>query len=238
MRSKRWLVAAATAAVVAGVAFGTPVAAQAGRLITGNDIKDGSVTSADIANKSLRKKDFAPGVLPTAGPAGADGVDGIDGVDGVDGADGLDGADGPQGPVGPPGPEGPTGVVSTVFRAGSVEAPKTTLAFLVPPATVGVDDGEIVLITSSAALGSNDGSLDLDLDICYRNGLADPVAIANAGVSDLTAASAQQHLFTLSAVAEDLSGTYAFGLCGRSTHAADWDVQGGGQTTVQVLKTD
>ncbi|HYV15340.1 MAG TPA: hypothetical protein VE972_04915 [Conexibacter sp.] len=32
--------------------------------VTGKSIKDGSITSADIANKSLRAEDFRPGVLP------------------------------------------------------------------------------------------------------------------------------------------------------------------------------
>ncbi len=42
MRSKTTVVAASTAAVVAGLALTSPVAAQAGRLITGADIRNGT----------------------------------------------------------------------------------------------------------------------------------------------------------------------------------------------------
>jgi hypothetical protein len=100
-----------------------------------------------------------------------------------------------------------------------------------------VHNGEDVLVTSSAALGSVDGARDLDLDVCYSSGVT-VVPIPNSGVDNLTAASGQQQLFTLSAVAEGLSGTYSVGLCAQSSDATSWNLQCGGQTTVQVLKAD
>ena len=59
-------------------------AAAASKLITGKQVKNGSLTSADVKDRSLLRRDFKPGQLP-AGPAG------------------------PQGPAGQPGPQGPPG---------------------------------------------------------------------------------------------------------------------------------
>jgi len=248
MRRKTSVVTATTAAVVVALAFGSPVAAQAGRLLTGHDIKDDSVTSADIADGTLRKKDFSAGALVEgpqgpAGPEGESGTPGTPGTPGGPGPKGDKGDPGPAGPqgetgrTGPEGQEGPSGVVSTTFRAGSVETPGPTIGFLIPAATLKVNQDEDVFVTSSVSMGSRDGAIDLDLDICYSNGEV-VSALPGAGANDLTAASAQQSLFSLSGLVENLSGTYSFGLCGKSGDGLNWNLQGGGQTTVQVLKTD
>ena len=244
MKKKTSLVAAATTVVVAGLAFSTPVAAQAGRLITGQDIKDGSITTADVANGSLKSKDFAPGALPSgpAGPPGAPGTPGTPGVDGQDGAVGDRGPAGPQGAQGLRGATGPSGVVATVFRAGAVDAPTDKLGFLAPSVTVKVDEGESVSVVSSATLGAGvttNGARGLELDVCYQE-LGGVLARFGASSTGLSAAASYSQLFTLAAVNDNLpSGTYEVGLCGGSaTDAADWSVAGGGQTTAQVLTTD
>src|SRR4051812_45213656 len=97
MQSRITIAATAVAGVLGGVTMGSPALAQAARLISGHDIKDGSITSVDVRNHSLKAKDFKPGILPHDGVPGADGVDGVDGVDGLDGLDGVDGADGVDG---------------------------------------------------------------------------------------------------------------------------------------------
>lgn len=53
---------------------GTAVAA---RLITGKDVKNGSLTGKDVKNKSLTPKDFRGSVQGPAGPAGAQGPAGL-----------------------------------------------------------------------------------------------------------------------------------------------------------------
>ena len=248
-RTSRAAAAVAVAAAATALTLTTPIAAQAGRLLTGQDIKDDSLTSADVANGSLKKKDFAAEAWPADGADGARGLPGVDGADGADGVDGVDGAQGlpgekgdvgPGGPAGPAGPEGkqgvqgPSGVVDAAFKAGSVDAPTTSLSFLVAPGLVTVREGETVSVVSSAGLGASVGAIDLDLDICVSNGGA-LTAVAGSGVNNLSAAAGQQHLFTLPALVEGLSGTFSVGLCGRSTDGSSWDLEGGGQTTVQVF---
>jgi hypothetical protein len=75
---------------------GTAVAAE---LITGKDVKNGSLTGKDVKNKSLRPKDFKGSVRGPAGAAGA------------------------QGPAGAAGATGPAGLVALQY----VEGPTVTL---------------------------------------------------------------------------------------------------------------
>jgi hypothetical protein len=83
VRLRQLLVLGICMTVVAVVCAGLP--ASAARLITGRDIKDGTVTSADVKNGSLLKADFKSGQLPA----------------------------GPRGPAGPQGPVGPAGDANT-----------------------------------------------------------------------------------------------------------------------------
>jgi len=66
-------------------------ATAAGVLITGKQVKDGSLTGLDVKDKSLRAKDFEGSVR---------------------------GGLRPQGPAGPPGPQGETGPQGTVGPGG------------------------------------------------------------------------------------------------------------------------
>lgn len=96
-------------------------------------LKNSSVTSSKVKDRSLRSTDFAPGQIP-AGPAGATGPQGIQGVPGSPGATGLSGAtgntgatgatgdpgsDGSTGATGPTGPTGSTGVSAFSILTGS-----------------------------------------------------------------------------------------------------------------------
>lgn len=74
-------------ALVTALLVGRPLAAEAARLLTGADIKDESLTTKDVRNKSLLAKDFAPGELPS-GPRGPEGVAGPTGPAGATGAPG------------------------------------------------------------------------------------------------------------------------------------------------------
>lgn len=125
------VIGANLALVLALVAF-TPTGAMAAKLLTGQDIKDGSLfsrdihngtlTGRDIENYSIGEKELAPGTV-TDGEDGATGPAGPPG----EGTQGPKGDTGAQGPAGPPGqgtqgPQGPQGnpgsPASDVFGEG------------------------------------------------------------------------------------------------------------------------
>jgi hypothetical protein len=72
--------------------------------ITGKNIRDNTVTSADIKNKSLQTVDFSPGTL-IAGPQGKQGLQG------------------PAGPAGPAGAQGPAGPAVRLVTADGAAVP-------------------------------------------------------------------------------------------------------------------
>lgn len=81
--------------------------ATASILITGKQIKDGTVTTADVKNRSLKARDFSAGAKSTLrGPAGSAG------------ARGATGATGPAGPAGPAGLSGFEVVRSSIPLTG------------------------------------------------------------------------------------------------------------------------
>lgn len=87
---------------LSGTAIGETAVSAATRLITGKQIKKGTLTSAHVRDRSLLARDFKRGQL-RAGPKGDRGASG---------APGAPGAPGPHGQPGPPGPPGPTHAVS------------------------------------------------------------------------------------------------------------------------------
>ena len=92
--------------------------------VRGRDVGNGSLTGADVADRSLSPADFSGSVQgPTGpqGPAGPSGPAGSKGDPGPKGDPGQPGREGPQGPQGPQGPTGPTGPagVSGLYYAGS-----------------------------------------------------------------------------------------------------------------------
>jgi hypothetical protein len=101
------LIAVAVVALVAALG-GTAVAAKliSGKdvrngSLTGVDLKNGSVTGADIKDKSLTAKDFKGSIQGAQGPAGPAGPAGVAGPAGPAGPQGETGAKGDTGPRGP-----------------------------------------------------------------------------------------------------------------------------------------
>ena len=89
-------------------------------LLTGRDIKDGSITSADIADGTLKLKDLSESArVALAGNAGSKGVQGEAGPIGPTGAPGSTGSAGAIGPQGASGPQGPTGPQGPAGATGS-----------------------------------------------------------------------------------------------------------------------
>jgi hypothetical protein len=117
----QWLGATLGALALFVALGGTSVAASAAKLITGKDIRNGSVTGADIKNRSItavdiKKGSITPDLLANTADsrsAGTAGATGATGPAGPAGPQGPRGERGPQGPQGPQGPRGETGTVDT-----------------------------------------------------------------------------------------------------------------------------
>lgn len=91
----------ATIGIVAAIAFaGSAGAATAAKLITGKDIKDGSITAKDLKNNTITNKKIKDGTI-----TGAKVKDGSLTPDDFSGS-----VQGPQGPQGAPGAPGAPGV--------------------------------------------------------------------------------------------------------------------------------
>lgn len=106
---------ASPAMVVAFIAIvlamtGSAFAARA--LITGADIKDGSISRADLSSRTVKS------LKGKRGPAGPAGRDGFAGPAGPQGSPGPEGPRGPVGPVGTAGPRGPTGDTGATGATG------------------------------------------------------------------------------------------------------------------------
>ncbi|MFC7358952.1 collagen-like triple helix repeat-containing protein [Nocardioides astragali] len=120
----------ALAVVIAALALiiSAGAGATASLMITGKQIKDGSVTTKDVKNRSLKAKDFSAkaksklrgpaGPAGPAGPRGATGATGPAGATGLQGLQGLPGLDGLPGVPGLPGLSGFEIVPATVSIAG------------------------------------------------------------------------------------------------------------------------
>jgi hypothetical protein len=115
---KKTIVACVAVALVVGT-----TSATAASLVTGKDIKNGTITSADLKRGSISSSRLAPGVrqqlngVGTQGAkVGAKGDKGDKGDVGGNGRDGV-GAQGPTGPQGPRGPQGPAGVLAPLSDA-------------------------------------------------------------------------------------------------------------------------
>lgn len=91
---------------------------MAQRLITGADIKDGTVTTADIRNGTIRVGDLSTSAVQTL--KGVRGPTGPSGPVGPRGAAGAEGAVGPRGPVGPVGAAGVSGYEVLQARSDAV----------------------------------------------------------------------------------------------------------------------
>jgi hypothetical protein len=125
------------------------------------------------------------------------------------------------------------------MRSGLGSAPTETTSFLAAPLSVTVTSAlQKVLVTSSKALGTNnfDGAMDLDVWICRQEGDG-AVLTVGGGIYDLRAAANTRQVVSLSAMLTGLApGTYAVGLCGRSSDASNWNSNEFSYTTALVTQ--
>lgn len=154
---------------------GSAFAAQA--LITGADIKDGSVTRADLSRRTIRS---LKGKRGKHGPAGRDGFVGPRGPQGSTGPQGERGPAGPVGPAGPKGnvgdtgPEGPEGDTGPIGPQGPQGNPGQSMAgqFVTGSSvaledTTGTDGIDATLDLSSTGPSSTTDSVDLTANSIY-----------------------------------------------------------------------
>jgi len=97
--------------------------ASAAVLITGKQVKDGSIAGRDVKNRSLGMNKLSTSAVSSlagqagpAGPQGPQGEKGDQGPVGPTGATGPKGETGPAGPQGPAGPAGPSGISGWEYR--------------------------------------------------------------------------------------------------------------------------
>lgn len=103
MKVKYWAAIAAVFAVAAGSAAAGPTVKK---LITGQDIKDGSIGLVDLSSSTKTNLKGQRGSVGSLGPAGAKGDTGPAGPAGPQGSKGDTGATGLTGPKGDTGPQG------------------------------------------------------------------------------------------------------------------------------------
>ena len=168
MNRSRNIIVLTVAALMLALSFGG--GAFAARLITGKQIKDGTITTKDVKNKTLKVKDFSsrtrtkltgpqgePGPTGPTGPAGSIGDIGPIGPTGPAGPIGLTGATGPVGPTGLPGADGLPGLPGPTGPTGPVGP--TGL-----PGADGVDGvSGYVLASDSQSVPALTGSLTYDV---------------------------------------------------------------------------
>ncbi len=119
LRGLREKASPAMIVAVAAFVFATTGSAFAARtLITGSDIKDGSITKADLAPSAQAAK-AQRGPRGPRGPRGFQGEQGPQGDQGLIGPQGERGATGAVGPTGPVGPVGSTGAKGDIGVTGA-----------------------------------------------------------------------------------------------------------------------
>jgi hypothetical protein len=117
VRTPHLIVAVLVVLLLAGTATATATA-----LITGKQVRNGSLTGRDVKDHSLTVRDIARG-LAAPGPRGAVGPQGQPGPQGAVGPQGTAGTPGPAGPRGVPGEPGPATGAAGGALTGSYRDP-------------------------------------------------------------------------------------------------------------------
>jgi hypothetical protein len=161
-----------TTLLLAGVASALVIAAggTAGvqALITGAQIKDGTIESRDIENGTIRRADLgaaaisslrgARGRIGPQGPRGAIGPPGSAGSQGPAGPQGAQGATGATGPTGATGAQGPVGAKGDPGSGVHVTGSVATAADLPADAS----EGDAYIVTATGHLHVWDGGAWID----------------------------------------------------------------------------
>jgi hypothetical protein len=152
------------ALVLLGLVLALGGTATAASLITGKDIRDGSVTGADLKDESLKSTNIddgainsdklSPGVWTKLQRAdqGATGDPGDTGPTGATGAPGASGATGPKGATGPAATNGEDGTDGATGDTGTTGAPgQALIANVITPPNPTYANKNLIVVPSVAA---------------------------------------------------------------------------------------
>jgi hypothetical protein len=185
MRRNRYANIVATFALVISVT-GTATAATV-TLVTGRDVKNGSLTGADVRDHSVRLRDLSAKTV--AALRGAKGDTGPAGPQGALGPAGPQGPAGAQGEVGPPGPAG-TGIKLAGYVSTSPQTvPGDNTFHAVFSMTFTAKANQLFIITGN--IGGYNAPCSVDQQVTV-DGVPDPSVFNGAGF--LTFAAGQHTL--------------------------------------------
>lgn len=146
-----------------------------------------SITTREVRDASLLKRDFMPGQLPQ-GPRGAVGKQGAPGATGLQGAQGAQGAKGDPGPQGPQGTQGPIGLPGAALGYAHVrfDGPVDPQIGPLPQLDIGRSSG-VISVTSGYANGFKmRGTVCFNLAFAPHNAVvSSEIAFETYGVRDL-----------------------------------------------------
>jgi hypothetical protein len=153
------------ACVAVALIVGTTTATAAS-LITGKQIKNGTITAQDIKRGSVTQSRLAPGLRERLQPVGAQGGSALPGPAGAQGAAGAKGDKGEKGEKGDPGPKRSSGNWGVINR-NTIHSP--TVELRSGPFDAPVGDGSLNLAvadgTEKAAYGNEVDFVGDDLDL-------------------------------------------------------------------------
>jgi Collagen triple helix repeat (20 copies) len=143
------------ACVAVALIVGT-TSATAATLVTGKQVKDGSLSGADVKNGSLSKADLSDKAINSL--RGQNGTNGVKGKDGATGPKGDQGPAGTAGPQGNPGPRGPAGPPWASLVDDQSPATRTSLDKIGGPIAAGVTKlSEAVVLEEGSYLVAANG---------------------------------------------------------------------------------
>jgi hypothetical protein len=137
-------------------------------VLTGRDVRDGSIRSADLSaatRAGLMGAQGLPGLAGLSGAPGergADGAAGPAGTRGTPGSEGAPGLAGPAGPTGPTGATGPSGLDGDTHLLGQSDGGPVSGAVvdLGTPISVTLDEPARVLVIGSATFEVQCGTIE------------------------------------------------------------------------------
>lgn len=212
--------------------------AVAGRLITGKEIKNRSLTVKDLSKQARKSLRGSRGPVGRAGVPGAQGSKGDAGTTGPRGADGAAGPAGDAGPTGARGPTGPGGAagspstagrVASTYTGGGVTA-KCCNATVAAAASITVpDDARFVVATGGTSV--RNGTTD---DLPFYFWIAEGTSCAGlvqVAVDEL-ATTTTQRTVSLQRVFPAAPGEHSYVLCVQANALATFDV---GQRSLNLM---